>query len=302
MVCFAAGTEPNSVDSNMFMDLKLQLQCKLESITKKYSLYVSFIRGALEKRSVSPRDLCSDLLTMPATNLAEQQLTLLSAHQAELKKANTLNDIFDLLATEYASFLNYGVFQFILEKYQISRGEEVLKYPEHLKSYLMEHKVSEFVESNPPQRKHNATSKELVLKIDIELTTRMSNIIDLRASIAKILGINPTALQLLDIRKGSIVVTFLIPTPLADQLFNEKTFLTDLQENQIRALSVVWMQCNSCMFTFGLEDVRKQKMSKLLYIHTSDRVFSGAEIFPVSVKFTYFYPLKCSLILLLCKN
>ena len=257
MVCFVAGTDPNSVaslDSNTLIDLKFQLQCRLESIITKYSLYVSYIRGALERRGVSPRDLCSDLLTMPATNHTEQQLTLLSAHRAELKRASTLNDIFDLLATEYASFLNYGVFQFILEKYNISRGESVLKYPEHLKAYLMEHKVSEFVESNPPQKKQNAASKVLILKIDIELTTRMSDIIDLKASFAKILGVNPTALQLLDIQKGSIVVTFLIPTPVADLLFNEKTLFTDLQENQIRALSVIWMKCNGNMFTFGPED------------------------------------------------
>lgn len=206
----------------------------------KYSVYVCKIRRFLRDRDVSAR---SDLLTMPATNLANQELTLLSFHEAELKRADTLNKIFDLLVTEYTSFLNYGIFQFIVEIYRIN-DQDVLKYPEHLKTYLEEHKVSEFVAITTPRKKIGASSKKLVLKVNIALFTRMSKIIDLTEAIAAILGINRTALQLLDIGKGCIIVTFLIPTPVANLLFKKHTVLTRQQEKQIQYLGVMFLKCN----------------------------------------------------------
>ena len=219
------SSQPDSIamNSGTLEDLKLQLKRNLKSIN--LILYVSHIREALKTKGVSTEDLCSDLLTMPATSLAEQDLTLLSAHKAELKKATILNDIFDLLVTEYASFLNYEIFQYIVEKYEIDHGE-VLQYPEHLKAYLMKHKVSEFVESTPRKTLDpDATSIELVLKIDITLNSKISRILDLKISIAEILGINPTALQLCDITQGCVVVMFLIPTPVANLLFHKHTAL-----------------------------------------------------------------------------
>ena len=262
LLLFTGTDSLASLEPNTLTDLKLQFKLRLKSILTKYAHYVSYIRQALKKNGVSTEDLRSDLLAMPATNLPGQDLTLFSAHWEELMKATILNDIFDLLVRKYASFLNYDIFQFITDAYHIDHGEDVLKYPEHVKAYLMEHKVSEFAESDTPQKKIDAASKELVLKIDIPLNTEMSRIMDLRSSIAEILGINPTALQLRDISPGCVVVTFLIPTPVAELLFSKDTNLTKLQKKQIRTLLVQWMQCNSRMFNFPPEVMIKEDVQR----------------------------------------
>lgn len=213
----------------------------------KYSVYVRYIRQSLKDNRVSVEDLRSDLLTMPAINHAEQELALLSAHKAELKKATSLNDIFDLLTTEYASFLNYDIFQFIVDTNQIDHGQEELKYPEQLKAYLEKCTVSDFNDINPPQE-----SKELVLKFNIKLSTKLNKFTDLKPAIAEILGINPTTLQLRDIKDGCVVVTFLILTPVADIVFNKHRVLTKEQEEQFQALSVLWLTCNGYTSTHSV--------------------------------------------------
>lgn len=238
-------------DPDIHRDLKLQLQSALKSIMRKYTLYVRHIRLSLRDKGVSVEDLRSDLLTMPAISQAEQELSLLSAHKAELKSAATLNDIFDLLVTEYASFFDYDIFQFIVETYHIDHGEEELKYPEQLKAYLYKHKLSEFIEINPLLKKYTAASTEFILKIDIDSTSKMSKISDLKTAIAGILGLNSATLQLIKIQDGCVVVTFLIPTPVAELIFNKQTVLTVKQEGQLQAMEVLWLKCNECTFNFA---------------------------------------------------
>lgn len=241
-----------SLDPNILKDLKLQLERELTSIMTKYTHYVRHIRLSLKDKGVSAEDLCSDLLTMPATSHTEQDLMLLSAHKAELEKLVSLNGIFNFLVTEYASFLNYDIFQFIIDTYKLDHGQEELKYPEQLKAYLEKHKVSEFIEVNPLQKKSTAVSTELTLKIDIELTTRMSKIIDLQKAIAKILHLNHAALQLVDIKNGCVAVTFLIPTSVAESVFK---IITEKQEEQFRTLAVTRLECNGCIFIFAAKNI-----------------------------------------------
>lgn len=242
-----------SLDSDTLEDLKLQLQSDQDTIIQQYSLYVSCIRESLEAKGVSAKDLCSDLMTMSAFNHAEQKVMLLSAHKEELEKAVDLNAIFNLLATEYASFFDYDIFRFILEKYQkkyrIQIGEQESKYPDHLKAYLEKHKVAQFVDINPLLKKYTA-STELVLKIDIESTSRLSKIKKIKTTVAKILGLKSRTLRLLDIKDGCIVATFLLPTPVAEMVFNKRTVLTEEQEKQFRALPVLTLECNCVLFDF----------------------------------------------------
>lgn len=246
------STSIASLDSDTLNDLDRQLDSELDSIIRLYSSYVSCIRQSLKANGVCAKDLCAELLTISAFNHTEQNRMLLSAHKAELEKAVDLNDVFSVLVTEYASFLNYDVFECILEKYQdIRAGQEVLNYPEYLNAYVMKHKISEFIRINPLLKDFNSASKEFVLKMDILSTSRLAKVINLKNTIAKILGVNSASLQILDIKEGCVLVTFLIPTPVAQLVFNECTLLSSEQEKQFQASHVLWLECNGCRFDFA---------------------------------------------------
>lgn len=242
-----------SLDADNCRDLKIQLKKKETFISEKYSLYVSCIHESLEAEGVSAKALCSALMNFSAFNHSKQMVILVSAHKAELEKAIDLHGIFSILTTEYASFLNYDIFCYIVRKYQIDHGQEELKYREHLNAYLESLSAAEFVEINPLLKEYSSTSKECVLKIDTESTVRLAKIIDLQTAITEILGLKSSALQLLDIKDGCVVVTFLTPTPVAELVFTEHTVLTEEQKRRFRALSVLWLRCNNRTFNFAVK-------------------------------------------------
>ena len=92
----------------------------------------------------------------------------------------------------------------------------------------------------------------MVLKFDIKSTSRLANLVNLKSSIADILGLTPSAIQLYDIKDGCVVATYLIPTPVAELVFNADSVLSEEQEDAFRALQVLWLQCNG--FTFVGKD------------------------------------------------
>jgi hypothetical protein len=177
----------------------------------------------------------------------------LSFHDEDLAKAGDLYDIFIILTTYYASFLDYDIFQFILEKYHklIDPDQEELKYPDHLKAYLAKHKVSEFVGINPLLKNLPDISAELTLKLDIDATRESTLLKTLKAAIANILDIPSYTIRLLDIKEGCIVVRFLIPAQVAELTFSKNFILTEKQEKQFQAQAVQWLQCNGCTFNFN---------------------------------------------------
>lgn len=193
---------------------------------------------------------------MSAFSHTEQEPMLLSASKADLDKATDLYDVFDVLTTEYASFINYDIFQYIIDKYRISERQE-LKYPEHLNSFVTKLKISEFVKINPLLKKFTSASKKLILKVHIKSTSRLAKITNLKVAIATILGLGSATLQLLDVNDGCVVVTFLIPTPVAELIFymGACTLLTEHQKEQFRALSILWLECNNHTFYFS-EDLQ----------------------------------------------
>lgn len=215
----------------------------------RYSHYVRHIRLSLRNQGVSAEDLCSDLLTMPATNSDEDEdeLALLSVRKCELEKAVTLNEIFNILVTNCASFLEYDIF---VDTYEMDNGQEVLKYPEYLKAYLEKHKVSEFVKINPLLSTESDLSTELVLKINIELTVKMSKVTDLKKEVAKILGLNSHSLQLVDIKEGCVAAKFHIPMPVAEFVYPP---LSPQQYQQLADLGIISLECNGHLLIFAEE-------------------------------------------------
>lgn len=239
-----------SLDEDTQEDLKMQLDQELQSIIRRYNSYISRIRKCLEAKGVHHRDLCFELLSLSAFNHTDQKQLLLSTHKPELERAVDLYDIFNLLVTQYASFLNYDVFQFLVDKYDLDNGQEEFKYPEHLEAYINRHKIAEFTEINPLLKDFTDASKKLILKIDIESTSELGKLKRLKSAVAKVLGLKTAALRLLDIKDGCIMASFLIPTPVAEVIFSKHTTFTDKQVEMFKSLSIVWMECNDCYFDF----------------------------------------------------
>lgn len=233
-------------------DLKQMLENNLKKVLRRYASYVSCILRSVKERNISPETLCSYLLNLPAfgDDKCSQKLTLLSGLRTELENATTVNKIFNLLSTEYASFLDYDIFEFIIEEYDIDESRPRMKYPEYLEAFINQHKLAEFVEINPLLKDFSDSSKELILKIDMELTCSLARLKDLTKAIASILGIKKSALRLLDVAEGCVVVSLLISAPIADFIFADEKFTSQQGEDFI-SISVLWLKYNNIKYEFS---------------------------------------------------
>ena len=231
----------------LFEDVKQKLDLNLEDIRKRYAAFVSCIFDHLCDKKVSVKKLRMYLIGLPAMeyNSNGEEFNLFSGVKDKLMKAVTIEKIFEVLQ-EYGSFMNYDVFQCILDHYNIipANGYEanVLNYSEHLKSYFDKHTLSEFIELNPRLEKINDPSKKLILKFNITLPTRVTKVVDLKKPIAKICKLQLSALRLVSIEKGCVLVTFLIPPFVPD--------LTLEQIQELQTLPVLSLKCGDQIFHF----------------------------------------------------
>ena len=254
------------LDPDVKLNLEFILEQNLKDIIKKYAFYVGAVRRIIEEKGVTPEDLRECVLNLSTLSEVSkgEKLIPMADKEVELEKRKTIIEIFNFLTTKCASFLNYEIFEDILDYYKIRDNNERLKYPEHFKTYIEKHKISEFVKINPMLKKHVNGSKDLALKFDIENTCKLARVIELKKIVARVLKLHPSTLYLVDINDGCVVVTFHIPASVADAIFTSNTALTIQQEEELQAASVLWLKCNGHTFKFEeklKEEVHTKKIS-----------------------------------------
>ena len=230
-------------------DLMQQLKYNYSSIRSRYSSYIRCIRSSLQEDGITVKDLSSYLLTLPAFD-DEENVRLMSQSEEKLKGAADITDIIDFISKQYASFLEYDIFQDIIEEYKLDQSLERLQYPKHLKDYIQMHTLSEFMELNPTLEKYSS-AKELILKFDIKLPQcKLATLLDLKNAIAAILKVKPSALRLLTLKEGCLMVKFLIPEFIANIIFAEGRRFTSNQVQDFLHHSLLWLKCGNFEFPF----------------------------------------------------
>ena len=274
VLSYVVGTSA-VLDSNALKDFRHDLTLRLRRCLLQYNSYVNLVYNLLRKREICGYHAVGrELLTLSAFNHSLQKETLLSDDKSVLEDITSYDKLINFLSERYASFLNCGIFQIIVDKYDLDDGNEILQYPKkHLREFLESHEISNFKDINPWLNKPEHSSAELVLKLDIELTARLSKLTDIHEAIARALGLNFAALRIIDIKDGCIIVTFLISPKVAKLLFNEHTSLTEEQVEEFQAMSALWLKCNGYTFYFK-KDKEKDKTFSTLPRYGSTWLFS----------------------------
>lgn len=261
------GSLQSYLKPSVLADLRYQLKQNLKEIKNHYAAYVRCIRLSLKSKGVTVKDLRTYLLSLDAFQSDHDHdntdVKLFSDKKEKLEKASDIEDIFALLITDCASFLNYEIFQSIIGEYDIDTSQKKLSYPEHIKAYVNKHRLSEFYEINPMLKKDIAEDSEcLVLKFGIELTNNIGTLKERIEALANILGIKPSALRLLSIKEGCVIVRLFVSASIAGVIFSDEKQFSSEQINSFRALSVVWLKYNGYYFDFR-EDFSKDSTGKL---------------------------------------
>ena len=266
-----------TLDPEVRADLKQQLEQNLKKITRRYVSFVNCVRTSIIRKGISAEDLSAYLLALPAfkSDKSELEFFIMSEVKVELQQATTVNDIFNILNTKYATFMNYEIFQDMVDDFDLDEGQEKLKYPEHLDTYIEMHKLSEFEEINPMLKKVECGSKKMVLKFDIEMTCKLCKLKDLTKAVANILGLRQSALRLLSIEKGCVVATFLIPVPVADFLFSSGEIFSAGKIEELQAQSLLWLECNGFKYDFKKLNDKSKDISGMSNNHEYTKSYSS---------------------------
>lgn len=214
---------------------------KYNSIKKKFADYIFDICTALNDKRVKRTELTTYVLRL-------LDLKFESEDAIELRLAKTTSDIIHILCGKHASFLDCGIFEAIIGRFELlkmMKWTELSKYSEHLKAYIEGLKISEFIEINPKLGERKSVSKEEVaLKLDIELIGySVAKLFEVKLFIANILGIAASDLKLLFVKEGCVAATFLTSLSVAHAIFASDKALSAQQAKQLRNASVLQLRC-----------------------------------------------------------
>jgi hypothetical protein len=247
----------NCFDPKVMEDLTHQLNCYRDQIQTEFAFFVSSVHEKLvDNEAVTVSKFRIFLLNLPALTRedGEEHSKLLYGVKEDFQKASLVDDIF-LLLNKHTSFLDYHILYLsIAAKYKIDIDEEKTEYLKHLKEYVNKHRICDLVNDIPNMCKHcdqfPDKSKTLVLKLNIKMSCKFAEVLTLKSAVARILGFHPSALKLISIKRGSVLVTFLIPGSAAEYIFTSFKEFTKTEKKQFEMLSVLWLEYEGRRFDF----------------------------------------------------
>ena len=255
----------DDLSADILEDLKQQLESNMKGILTNYGCFITGIRQSIIDQNISPVDFRYFLLNLNALD-HDSEVKLLSDIGNELKELTTVTDMFEYLTIhKFISFLNYDIIECIIDKYGSDEDRrEMEAYVVKVKAFVNKHKLAEFAEINPALKVHH-TMEKTTLKVDIDEFQQLAKVFDLRRKLANILESRTSTLFLFDVKKGCVVVTFLIPRSVANIIFNENREFTMKQFKEFKDIEPIqWLECGDFRFDVTI------KVSKLasIFIHT----------------------------------
>ena len=178
----------SALDPKVRMDLHYLLRNYREKIRTQFACYVSEIYGKIKVRGIDISKI-------------KDFLENVFNFKFDLEQANSLDDIFILLMRRDKTsfgFLNYHIYESLRNKFIPEERDEAFKYPDYLKAYVNKHRLSEFLEINPKLKEIDTSNNIVHIIFDIQA---FDNVLELQESLAAVLEIRPSELQILNIEQ-----------------------------------------------------------------------------------------------------
>lgn len=206
----------------IYKDLNYLLERHRNQIRRHYTDYKSRVLKLIEKE-VPIKDLIYFLKAYPG---------LKGAFNSLAKEAD-MYEVFDIIDDKLASYLHYEIFQDLCKKYCVSESDSA-DYSEHLINYMEKIDIKHYFAINSKLLEEcTDESRKFTLKMDLAETTKLTRIIELENYLAPILSsiskesIMPSQIKLIDVRKGCLTLTYLVPAVVADAVLTADVGLSE---------------------------------------------------------------------------
>ena len=235
----------SGLTSEQRQELKIRLQIDSQKIMIRFQELVSATIESLIRRNVPQKKLFSHVMTLRAFDpvFKEPQVPLFRHRFEELKAANTIYDIFQVL-NDYFSFFNYQLIEHIIKALGAKKDKARLrKYKEDFIRYA-ERRIFECPPEFGPVS--DADHADIFVKVDSHYDDcTVGQIERFRHKLSEILQVfSQGSLRLCRVDKGCFQLRFQVPAFVQQEIFP----LSREQEEALAAESIIMLICGEYMF------------------------------------------------------
>ena len=232
--------------------LEAQREHETRQMTATFASFVDETCKSIKKK-VSVEEFALWLMQLQAFNQVShsfESAPLLLAQQInEICQAGSMERVF-LILSNYWSWYNHSLLEEIINKFGDEEDRRRLDDFKESFSTFAQNRIVEF--SQHPMTfsaavRDGKTRVPLLFKVDRNWdTVHINQLSEIHRSVASILGVNPHTLYLASIRKGCILMEFLIPSSVAQAVFP----LSASQQEALATADIMVVKCGTHCYRF----------------------------------------------------
>ena len=203
-------------------ELKAMLIDDVREMKRQFSFLVTKTRDSVEER-IPVGKYATSILALGAYEPVpeERGQSLLNEHREEIKMAESISEIFNILSA-YWNYLNYEILEDTIDLYGTSDDKKRLEsYNERLQKFCKRR----IFELHLPESSSSSGStlsskqKKLAVKLNVCEDITCDELLRIRSRIAKILHVKLATLIIDGVDAGCVQLTLLIPKFVAQEIF-----------------------------------------------------------------------------------
>ena len=203
-------------------ELKAMLDDDVRKMKRLFGCLVTKTCESIEGQIPVPR-FATSILGLGAYEPApeERDPALLNEHREEIKKAESIADIFNILSA-YWNYITYEILEYIVDLHGTDDDKERMKsYDEELHNFC-KRRIFELPLPQSSSSTGNALSpkqEKFNVKLNVREETTGKDLLRIRRKIARILHVKLATLVIDQVDVGCVQLTFLIPKFVAEEVF-----------------------------------------------------------------------------------
>ena len=239
----------SGLNDQQLQELQGKLRFESEEIMIQFQELVSATIESLIRRNVPPKKLFCHVMTLGAFGpvFKEPQVPVFSHRFKELKTANTIYDIFQVL-NDYFSFFNYQLIEYIIKALGTRNDKAKLwRYKKNFNQYVKRRIFECLPEFGPIS---DANHADIFVKVDLQYKNcTVVQIERFRHKLGEILRVSSQGtLHLCRVDKGCLQLMLQVPTFVQQEIFP----LSGEQEGSLAAMGVIRLTCGEYQFLVKL--------------------------------------------------
>jgi hypothetical protein len=239
-------TIPSELNPEDRIDLEAQLSDSADSMRENFASLLLNLCISFKRQGTSPRDLATGILAL--TQHSDSDKPLLIRYEEDLKRAQTVDDIFDILRP-HVTFFNHEILKFLVKRMgspddqrnldsflqeftnfcrqsvfeipatmlghstekAVGQQKFSVKVTNLFKEALMVQCDQQATSSNPASLNSEERDRICAPELDISLKDAKH----IQRKLAKVLNLKPSSIYLDSIGFGSVILTFLLPSDIS---------------------------------------------------------------------------------------